>query len=145
MTIGILTGTVHAGSGVCLMARLRGLDGNLVTQASLSSITYAIRDLTDAVTDSTGSLTISSVIFDSLQQNDLRWRKDSQSRPGPDGQHGYNFRTVMGATLFGEFTVATASPYRVSPSTFQIDVKFTPTSGQAFVQSWQITPLPTYV
>lgn len=136
---------VHQKSGVTLLARIRGNGGNLITQASLSSITYAIRDLTDAETDSTGSFTISDVIFDDLQQDDQLWHQDTAIRPGPDESYGYNFKATLSAGSFDDHDVATTSPYEVTRHRFQVDVKFTPTSGQPFVQSWEITSIPVYV
>lgn len=144
--VGIITGIVTAGSGVTIMARIRGVNGSLITQASLSTITYAIRDLTDGATDSTGSLTISSVVFDSLQQASDRWTISSADTPHQkDKSYGYNFLAEFAASLFTDFDVGAASPYDVTPHVFEIDIKFTPASGQPFVLAAKFTPIPTYV
>lgn len=128
---------IMATSGVTLRARLRAVStGSLVTQASLSTITYAVRDLTDGTTDATSTLTISAVIFDSLQQADPTWRLDSAARPGADGAWGYNFRAALAGSLFADFDVESSAPYRVSSHDFQVDIEFTPVTGNSFVQSW---------
>lgn len=142
---GAITGTVVGGSGVALMARVLGSNARPITQASISSVTYAIRDLTDAETDSTGTLTVGSVVFNDLQQYDPRWSKDSASKPGADGAWGYNFLAEFSSTLFNDYDVETESPYVVTPHTYRIDVRFQPVSGQPFVVPFEFTPIPTYV
>jgi len=139
-----ITGLVHQGSGVILLARIRGNDGQLATQSSISSISYAIRDLTDGETDATGTLTVSDVIFDDLQQDDWRWRRDSKLKPGEDSQHGYNFRATLAAGNFDDHDVDSTSK-EVTRHEFQVDVKFTPASGEPFVQTWRLTSIPVYV
>lgn len=76
-----------------LMARVYGADNTVIVQADVTSIAYSIRSLHDLATvvDS-GSLTVSSVIFDTLQ-TDARWTEDST---------GYNFRTTISAAQVPE-------------------------------------------
>lgn len=78
---------VYEQTGPTLMARLVGNDASNVTQAKLSSGTYVVVDA-DGTTVSSGSLTIASVIFDTLQ-TDARWDYDDT---------GYNFRYAMTKT-----------------------------------------------
>lgn len=130
---GIYTGIVVAGSGVSLLARLLGNDGNLLTQASLSSIAYSVYNVTDSASGGAGTLTVSSVIFDSLQQSDRRWRVDSIDRPGVDGRYGYNFAATLAASLFTS-----------GGDVHQVDVTFTPASGEPFVVVWRFTPVETF-
>ncbi len=76
-------------AGVTFMARVYGNAGTAITQASLSSIGYAVTDLSDLTNPVTsGTLTISSVVFDTLQTG-VRWTKDST---------GYNFLYAAPAT-----------------------------------------------
>lgn len=148
-TLGIVTGTGILRSGATCIARVRGQTGQLITQASLSAIVYAVRDLTAGSTIvSAQALTISTVVFDSLVQNDPRWDKDSAARPGKDGAYGYNFLAVIPATNFTAVDVGAGtgvlSPYAVTPHRYQIAIKFTPISGQVFIQPFEFTSLPVW-
>ena len=82
---------VPGGTGVTVLARLRGADGQLVTQASLASVTYSVADLTSGEVLGTGTVTISSAVYDDLQQGDPRWTADGVNAVGDDGEHGFNF------------------------------------------------------
>lgn len=136
-TLGIVTGVVVSASGVTMMARIRGQGGSYITQASLSSITYSIRDLSTATTTGTGSLTVSSVVFDNLQL-DNRWTKDAI---------GYNFRTTFASGSFDNFDVGDsddAIAYQITRHRYQVDIRFVPASGQGFNQPFQFSPIPTW-
>lgn len=124
-------GVIPAGSGVVLLARILGNSGQPITRASLSSIAYTVTDLTSATVDGTGTFTISSVVFDTLQQQDKRWRLDSAAEPGQDGRWGYNFLATLPASLFTTTTVS-ATEVLTPTVKLQCDVLFTPASGQAF-------------
>lgn len=131
----IVTSRALPGStGVTLLARIVGNDGELVTQASITSIAYTVWDLTtdESVATST-SLTVATVVFDSLQ-TDAVWTKDTADEPGPDDRAGYNFKATIPA--------ATITP---DGDRFQIDVKFTPASGQPFVLTFQFDTLEVHV
>ena len=142
--LSLITGQAVLGnSGVAIMARLRGNDGNLVTQGSLDTISYVVYDVqavldtgnrggSGTVVTASTALTVSSVIFDSLQQNSQLWTADGPHRLGPDGTWGFNFRAILAAT---SFTVAN------SAKTHQVDVLFTPTSGQQFRVSYRVPTL----
>lgn len=140
MNVGSISGQVAAGSGVTVLARLRGNDGGLVTQASLTSIAYSVANLTSGSVLGTGSFTVSDSVYDSLQQGDARWTQDSESRPGPDGSHGYNFAATIPASLFPATTL-TAVAAQSAPPRIQVDVTFTPTSGQPFRVVWTWSPV----
>lgn len=142
----VITGAAVPGqSGVTLLARVRGSDGRLITQASLSSIAYTVSDLTNGESLGTGTFTISSTVYDSLQQGDPRWSADSAARPGADGSHGYNFAGELPASLFALTTLAEPGVLTgpADPIQVQADVAFTPASGQAFrmVWSWKVWPV----
>lgn len=113
----IIEGVVFEDSGASLMARIKGGDGANITQASISSIAYSVFSLstTNGVTTgtetTTGTLTVSDVVFDTLQ-TDARWGKDST---------GYNFRWDVPASVLAN-----------GDTTYRIEIKFTPTSGEAF-------------
>jgi hypothetical protein len=145
-SIGVVTGLTISKSGWTISGRLAGQLGTLITQASLSSITYNVRDLTAGtnVTAAPVSLTIASVVFDSLQQNDPRWDKDSATAPGKDGRWGFNFLAVIPAVNFTAYDVLSVAPFTVTPHRFAVDVEFTPVTGEKFRQSWQSTPVPTW-
>ena len=142
--LGVVTGIGVCGSGHTLMGRILGNSGVPITQASLASIAYAVRDLTAGTTITSGvALTISSVVFDSLQQADPRWTKDSASSVGEDGRYGYNFLATLPATLFTAFDVD-ADTEEVTTHRYQVDVTFTPASGQPFRQAFQFPAVPTW-
>lgn len=112
----ILIGKAVQDSGLTLLARILGAAGAPVTQLSLASIAYAVQDVTTGVQIGTGTLTIGTVIFDTLQ-TDAVWTKDAV---------GYNFKATLASTLFAN-----------GGDTYQIDVKFVPVTGQQFKQSWR--------
>lgn len=85
------TSEIWEDSGPVLMARIFNHAGTLVTQASVSAIAYKVFDLSaPATATATGTLTVSSVIFDTLQAGVI-WTSDSV---------GYNFRWATPASLF---------------------------------------------
>lgn len=137
------TGTCTPDSDTTLYARIRSKSG-LVTQATVSSISYSIYDLTDQASQTTGTFTVSSVIFDSLQQDDPRWTTDSAERPGTDGSYGYNFRATISAGDFSDVDTysKTGDP---KPHQYQVDVKFTLADGQVLVHVWKLNQIVTYV
>ena len=127
------------------MARIRGAGGSLLTQASLSTITYSVSNLTSGTTGTSTSLTISSVVFDSLQQNDPRWVFDSAGEPGADGGYGYNFLATIPATSFPVSVLSSTASDPVPDSVlYQVDVVFTPVSGQPFRVPFQFRPVLVY-
>jgi len=140
----LLSQAIPDHTGVVLMARIRGQGGLLITQASVTSVTLAVTDLTleaqvvGSGLVSTTVLSISTVVFDQLQW-DLTWQKDGPNNPAPpppfgDGTFGYNFRTIVAATSFA----ATAHRY-------QCDVLFVPVTGQQFIVAWQIPTFKVYL
>jgi len=144
-TLGLIRGVVTAQSGVTLMARVLGYNGEPITKVSITSIAYSVRLKNTATTTATGTLTVNDVVYNDLQQQDATWQVDDVDNPGTDARWGYNFRATLAATLFAAFAVDTASPYEVTPYTYQVDVEFTPASGQPFVVAFEITNIPTWV
>lgn len=134
----IITGqAIPMRSGVTLLARVVGNLGVPITQATLSSIQYALTDLGSptGVSPVTGNLTtlaIALVIFDQLQQSDPRWTRDSAGSPGADSLWGYNFSATLPASLF------------TSSNRQRVDVVFTPLSGEPFRQPFEWTPIIGY-
>lgn len=106
-------------TGLVVMARVLGQDGEAVTQASLDSIAMTSMDLDDYSSVATAALTISAVVFDTLQTADPRWTAD---------QRGYNFLYAIPAT-------AIPSPGK----TYRVGLLFTPSSGQPFALAVDIT------
>ena len=136
----ILTQAIPDQTGVRLMARVRDGLGVLITQASLSSITAVVTDLTLEKAQagsgfvSSTTLTIANVVFNQLQ-TDLTWQKDSAANPSPpppfgDGLYGFNFAWVVPAINFA-----------TSGHRFRVDVKMVPVSGEQFVVPFEI---PTF-
>ena len=117
----IIVGTAWAGDSLGLMARVVGESATYITQASLSTITYKVYDpslIGSPAPISSGSLTISSVVFDALQ-TDARWNLDSI---------GYNFRWNM-----------PAGTLPLSNRAYRIEIKCTTTSGWVFTLVYQIS------
>lgn len=82
---------VFEDGGAILMARVVGNAAAAITQASLAGITYSVHDLTaDAAVVTSTALTVSAVVFDTLQ-TDALWTKDAT---------GYNFKHAIGPSAF---------------------------------------------
>ncbi len=114
-----------------------------MVQTDISTITYTVQDLATALTIVTATaITVSTAIFNSLQQQDARWTVDSAISPNPvDRRWGYNFAAVIPAASFASlFSVDFLQ--QVHPHRAQITVNFTPASGEQFRQAWQVTPIP---
>ena len=109
--------------GAFLMGRVLGNDGVYITQAVVSSITYLVHDITAGADVTSGSVTISTTIFDTLQLDD-RWTEDDI---------GYNFGVAVSASWF-------ATP----DHTYRVEYKFTPSSGQVFWVVFELTTSAIY-
>ncbi len=120
MSANIIHGEAFAGSGSILLARVYGTAGTYLTQATTSSITCAVNDITTGspVSVITPSIVVASVIFDTLQTGGL-WTKDST---------GYNFRHAMAATAFP-----------TAGHVYEVIYTVTPSSGAVFPLVWRIT------
>lgn len=131
----VILGRAVAKSGTSLLARIQNTStGAYVTQASISAITYHVRDLTGAVTKGTGTLDPAAVIFDTLQLSPL-WTQDST---------GYNFKTVVMAS-FMSFTPTTDARGNPVTRRWQVDVKFAPVTGEPFVVVFQVDLVPAFI
>ena len=118
-------GCAFEDSGVSLMARVYGHAATVITQATISSITYTVteHDTQENAEDGANgtsiitstSLTVSAVVFDTLQ-TDARWTKDST---------GYNFRYD-----------SVAADRTNGGVWHRYEVKFTPSSGAVFHAIW---------
>ena len=120
----IAAGSVFQNSGALFLARVRSSSGSYVTQATLSTITCRVSNMTTgvAVTVISPTITISTSVFDALQ-TDAYWTQDTT---------GYNFKHAMPATAF-----PTAN------NVYRVEYKFTPTSGAVFYVEFQVTALET--
>ncbi len=118
-TIGIIFGVMVRKSGQTVAGLMYGQAGTLITQASITTITYAVyriaNDREETLTGS-GTLTVSAVVFDTAQTTDPRYVLAG----------GYNFLAVIPATCF-----------QTGGLTHRIEVLFTPVSGQPFTQIWE--------
>ncbi len=118
-TLGIILGRLMRKSGATVAGLVQGQAGTDITQGTLTSITYAVYRVDSPgieVTTGSGTLTISSVVFNTPQTTDPRY--------GLAG--GYNFLAVIPASCF-----------QVAGAVHRIEVTFTPATGEVFVQSWQ--------
>ena len=117
-------GTIWEDGAATCMARVLGNAGTAITQASLTAITYKIYDIdsdTPTTVVSSGTVTISTDVFDTLQTG-ARWTIDST---------GYNYLTTFAASNF-------ATPNH----RYVIEVTFDPTSGDNFPCVFQIAVVP---
>lgn len=118
---------VFEDSGASCMARVVGNAATAITQATITSITSHVFDL-DSSTPTTdldnSTLTVSSVVFDTLQ-TDARWTVDST---------GYNFRHDFAASIF------TTGGHR-----YRVEFVFTPSSGAVFHVVYQLKTEALYV
>ena len=108
---------------VC-MARVQGVGGTNITQASITSITCKVFDLSGATPDTaetTPTVTVATSVFDTLQTDDM-WDEDTV---------GYNFR----------FTVPAAS-FSTGDHYYLIEFTFTPTSGDAYTSTFEVYAAP---
>lgn len=140
----IVRGRTVASSGTPLFARIRNPNsGSLITQSSLSAITYNVRDLTAESTVGAGSLTPGDVVYDTLQTSS-DWTQDSSTSLGEDGSTGYNFRWTAPASLF-VYTPDLDEEGTPIEHVFQADVKFAPASGEAFVIPFRFGAAPVFI
>lgn len=106
----VTTYALPSGADVILFARIVGAAATPITQATVSSVTVQLTDLTkEAQLAGSGAIatltpTVAACVYNALQQSDPAWQKDgayaaggSVANPvlGPDGLYGYNFRTVV--------------------------------------------------
>jgi hypothetical protein len=95
--------------------RLRFSDGTLVTKAALSSITFTVKDTADLSQTGTGTLTVNTVISDTLST--VGWEEDVV---------GWNFSASLAPSYFPEadklyvveYTITPASGYAQTVSTY---------------------------
>lgn len=98
-------------SGYSLMARVRLPSAAYITQAAVSSITRTIKTLHKPGSPTTSSLTVASVVYDTLQTGNF-WTKDTT---------GYNFKDDLAATVAVD-----------KNGRYAVTYLFTPASGAAF-------------
>ena len=121
-------GKVFRHGSALLMARVVNASGQTLNQASVSALEYTVYELTTdnpsglvAVTGHTGVvLTVSDVIYDSLQNNDA-WTVDTE---------GYNFRH--------ELDVSTNEAFSEAGKVYQVRYELTPITGQKIVFRFQL-------
>lgn len=121
--MGAIKGFVWEDGGATTLARILGLDGDLIVQADVSTITCLVYDITSAASIITPTVTVASAVFDTLQ-TDARWSVDTT---------GFNFSYALPATAFptGEHD-------------YRIEYKFTPASGAAYFVVYQVHSREVY-
>jgi len=105
---------VYAGTGNILLNRVVGSSGSYITQATTSTITCAVDDMTTgmAVSVITPAIVVATAIYDQLQTGALWESKDAT---------GYNFYHAMPATAFP-----------TAGRLYRVIYTFTPTSGAVY-------------
>lgn len=114
-------GIIWEDSGPTVLMRIVGQGGTNITQSDINTITYQVNnidsaDSTTATASSTG-LTVSSVVYNTLQRDAL-WKNE-------DGEYiddeGYNFKHALPASAFP-----------VPSKLYHVKYRFTPASGEAW-------------
>lgn len=142
VTNNTIVGRATRKGGATIIARLTDLTGALITRASVAAINYTIQDMTGGTAPVTGSLPVSSVVFDSLQQGG-GWTQDNVQNLGADGLTGWNLRWTVPAANFA--FANTPDPYgNQSPHVFEVDLIFTPVSGENFAVRCVFPVDPSY-
>ena len=116
-----VTGVAWEDGGFSLLARILGPDGELITQAGISSISRKVfqtsGDTPDTAT-STATVTVVTTVYDSLQTGH-GWTADTT---------GYNFRDDLPASVLS-----------AGGHVYQVEWLFTPASGAQFFMVAEIT------
>lgn len=111
MSVGTIPrATVWEDSGVVLMARVLGYDGDPIQQADITSISRKVFD--GGTTISTDDLVVADVIFDALQTGDSRWDADD--------------------TGFNVLDIVPAASLPNGDTVYRVEYLFTPASGEVF-------------
>lgn len=119
MSVSIITGVAYEDGAVALMARIQSIaSGANMTQASVTGITWKVFDLFDNAQIATGTLTVSSVIFDTLQTPSI-WTVDTT---------GYNFRVDPANTTHPN-----------GGTTYRFEFIFDPSSGEDFPVVFEVS------
>jgi len=112
--------------GATMMARVTNDSAGNVVRSDVTSIAYNVFDLsstTPGTAVSSDSLTVASVVYNSLQTGGL-WSKDST---------GYNFKDTRPASIFSE-----------PNHRYQIEYIFNPASGEDFPVVFQVLTRPIW-
>lgn len=119
----VYTASINEDDDFTPIARVKNGAGTLITQASLTSITYYAYDTGTATQTGTGTLTISSVVFDTLQTGS-NWTVDGT---------GYNFLATIPGTCFPD-----------GGKVYRVEIVFNPVSGSDFTLSYDVTTVALY-
>jgi hypothetical protein len=117
---------VSEDSGGSIAARVRNPNAAYITQATITSISARYRRLDKSATTTTASLTVASVVFDTLQ-TDTFWKDIGGVLIDTIG---YNFRWDFAATVFPD------------PGIYGVTFVFTPSSGAAYNVNVKVTVPP---
>ena len=117
--------TIYENSSVSFLARIRISSGSYLSQGVTDSITCKVFSLADTSTAvATPSITVSSVVFNSLQTSDDCWTKDTT---------GYNFKVTLNDSIFVDGDL-----------TYQVEFKFALSNGNDIYVVYRVYTLPVY-
>lgn len=131
----VVSAIVTANAGLFLMGRVYGANGQAVTRASLTSISWQATDLLAGAVAGSGTFAIADVVFDQLQTQDARWTADGT---------GYNFGASLPAGTFPATTPGGPALTPASARLYQIDVKFTAADGTVSYAVFRVQAIPVY-
>ena len=130
MATRIVTSLLISRSCAILFSRVLGLAGTPITQATISSITAETLDLEygRAVVWGPNALTVASVVYNSLIQNDQAWYE-----AGGDSL-GYNFKYTFPAAALA-----------IAGKRIRFDVKFIAATADQFIVQAEGNMRPTWI
>jgi len=103
----VTEGCVFEDGGGQFLARIIGIDGNIIGQVNITGITFSVHELASGIEIvAPVALTVVNVVFNTLQ-NDGRWTKDSQ---------GYNFLHEVAASVFSTSNIKYRVEYLFDPA-----------------------------
>lgn len=110
----ILEKSIWEDTGLAILARIENIDGEAITQASLSTITCKVYDLSTLELVTSPTVTIATSVFDTMQTPSIddRWDVDAI---------GYNFKYNLPALAFP-----------TGDREYRVEFNFDPASGDDF-------------
>tara|TARA_Y100001963_G_C6669720_1_gene394515 strand:+ start:581 stop:958 length:378 start_codon:yes stop_codon:yes gene_type:complete len=122
MSATITSATIFEDTAPTFLSRVVGNDAANIQQSDFGAITVAVYKDGSTTATHTDTLTVSDVVFDSLQKDD-RWTADAT---------GYNFRHQIAASVFSD-----------GDATYQVEFLFNPTSGEDWLVLFRVDTVET--
>lgn len=105
--------TIVAENSLTVLDHVLDKNGSRITQSSLSSLSVKVFNARTKEQTYSSTLTISSVVFNSLQTSDAAWTKDDV---------GYNFKHIVPGSAFPD-----------GSAEYRVEYKFTSSGGDVWI------------